>query len=116
MSDADGYHGVADPGLQQERTALAWERTAISSMAAGILLARFAAANAHPTLSAVGVIQSIIGAVVLVWAGLHYDDLHLPIRSGRSVVHPSAARLLGLSTVVFSGFAFVFALIVISDG
>ncbi len=108
--------GVADPGMQQERTALAWERTAISTMAAGVLLARFAASNAHPTLAAAGVVQAVIGALVLVWAGLHYDDLHTPIRSGAEVVHPSAARLLGVSTVVFSGFALVLALVVIADG
>ena len=114
-SDPDRLR-VADPGMQQERTALAWERTAISAMTAGVILARFAASNAHPALAAAGLTQTFIGAMVLVWAGFHYVDLHTPIRSGGEVVHPTAARLLGLSTMVFSGFAFVLALIVITDG
>ena len=39
---------VFDSGLQHERTALAWERTAIAGMVAGVFLARYAAAARHP--------------------------------------------------------------------
>lgn len=114
-NDQSTPDGVVDPGLQQERTALAWERTAISVMVAGVLLARFAASNASAILAGAGVAQSVVGALALVWAGLHYQDLHTTIRTGDSVVHPAAARLLGLSTIAFSGFAFVLALVVVID-
>ena len=74
---------VFDPGLQHERTALAWERTAIASMVAGVLMARYAAAAIHVAVAAVGVAQVVFGAVLLVWSARHYDDLP-PSASARS--------------------------------
>ncbi len=101
-----------DEGLQHERTALAWERTSISMMVVGAILARYAADVAHPSVAVAGLVQTAIGAGVLVWAGWHYDDLHGQLRANDPVVHPFAARLLGLGTIGFSGFALVIAVIV----
>jgi uncharacterized membrane protein YidH (DUF202 family) len=95
---------VFDPMLQHERTALAWERTAIATMVAGTLLARYAV-EIHPVLAAIGVSQVVFGGVLLAWAGRHYDDLHAPLRAGESPVHPGAARLVGATTVLFTGAA-----------
>jgi uncharacterized membrane protein YidH (DUF202 family) len=100
-----------DMGLQHERTALAWERTAISTMVAGVLLARYGAQDAHFTIALVGILQVAIGGGLLVWTGFHYDDLHGPLREGSSVVHPSAARIIGITTVVFTAFALVLAVL-----
>lgn len=100
-----------DVGLQHERTALAWERTAIATMVAGVILARYAAGASHPGLAVVGLLQVAAGAVILVWAGWHYDELHGPLRRGVGVVHPTAARFVGLSTVAFSGLALMVAVI-----
>jgi uncharacterized membrane protein YidH (DUF202 family) len=105
---------VFDPGLQHERTALAWERTAIGVMIAGVLLARYAAQTVHVTIALVGVAQVVVGAVLLVWSGRHYDDLHGPLRAGVSPVHPTAARVVGLATVTFSAFALVLAILIAS--
>ena len=105
-------HTVFDPGLQHERTALAWERTAISVMVAGVLLARYAADTVHFTIAAVGVVQGVVGAVLLVWSGRHYEDLHGPLRAGTSPIHPTAARIVGIATVVFSGFGLVLAILI----
>lgn len=103
---------VFDAGLQHERTALAWERTAISAMVAGILLARYAAQTVHYSIAFVGVVQVVFGAVLLVWTGRHYDDLHGPLRAGTSPVHPTAARVTGVATVIFSGFGLVLAVLI----
>lgn len=103
---------VFDAGLQHERTALAWERTAISVMVAGVLLARYAAQSVHYTIAAVGVGQVVFGAVLLVWAGRHYEELHGPLRAGESPLHPTAARVTGLATVVFTGLALLLALLI----
>lgn len=104
---------VFDPGLQQERTSLAWERTAVSMMIAGVLLARYAAQDAHPALVLPGVGMVLMGSGVLVWAGVHYEALHDLLRTGDSVTHPAAARVVGLATVAFTVTAFVLALLVI---
>ena len=103
---------VYDQGLQHERTALAWERTAIAGMVAGVLLARYAAAALHPLLSAFGVVQVIFGSGVLVWAAQHYDELHGPLRAGQSPAHPRAAKVVGLAAVAFTGVATVVAVVI----
>ena len=106
---------VFDEGLQHERTALAWERTAIASMVAGVLMARYAAQADHYLLSSVGVAQVVLGSILLVWTGRHYDELHGPLRSGVSPVHPTAARRIGLATVVFSASGVLIAIVVVFD-
>lgn len=97
---------VFDPMLQHERTALAWERTAIAVMVAGVLFAR-QATTIHASLAVLGIAQVALGGVVLIWAGKHYDDLHAPLRAGESPVHPGAARVVGLTTIGFTGAALV---------
>ena len=92
--------------LQHERTALAWERTAIATMVAGVLFAR-QSTTIHVSLAVLGIAQVVLGGVVLVWAGRHYDDLHAPLRAGQSPVHPGAARVVGLAAIGFTGAALV---------
>ncbi len=104
-----------DPGLQSERTALAWERTAIAMMAAGILLARYSADSQRYLMAVVGMIEVAVGGVVLMWAGNHYDDLHGPLHSAVSPVHPGAARVVGIASVVFTGCALMLSILVAID-
>ena len=104
---------VFDAGLQHERTALAWERTAIASMVAGVLMARYAAESVHLLFAVVGVSQVVVGAATLVWTGRHYDELHGPLRAGQSPVHPTAARIVGVGTIAFTGSATVLALVIV---
>ena len=102
-----------DAGLQHERTSLAWERTAISVMVAGLLLSRFAATEGFWLLAAGGMGQVTFGAVLLVWSGAHYEELHGPLRLGTDVVHPSAVRWVGLATIAGTGAGLVAAVIVV---
>jgi uncharacterized membrane protein YidH (DUF202 family) len=95
---------VFDPMLQHERTALAWERTAIATIVAGVLLTRHGA-EIDTALAMIGVAQVLVGAVLLIWAGHHYEQLHASLRRGESPVHPTAARIVGLATVGFTGAA-----------
>lgn len=101
---------VFDPMLQHERTALAWERTAIATMVAGTLLAR-RAADVHLVLGALGVAQVMLGAGLLIWTGLRYEQLHAPLRRGESPVHPIAVRLVGVMTMLFTGLALLVAVL-----
>jgi uncharacterized membrane protein YidH (DUF202 family) len=102
-----------DAGLQHERTSLAWERTAISVMVAGLLLSRFAATEGFWLLAAGGMGQVTFGAVLLVWSGAHYEELHGPLRAGTDVVHPSAARWVGFATIAGTGAGLIAAVIVV---
>ena len=103
---------VFDAGLQHERTSLAWERTAISMMVAGLVLSRFAATEAFWLLAAGGLFQVVFGASLLVWSGVHYEELHGALRRGTDVVHPSAARWVGLATIVGTGAGLTAAVVV----
>jgi uncharacterized membrane protein YidH (DUF202 family) len=103
---------VFDSGLQHERTSLAWERTAISMMVAGLVLSRFAATESFWLLAAGGMGQVVFGAALLVWSGSHYEELHGVLRSGTDVVHPSAARWVGLATIAGTGTGLVAAVVV----
>lgn len=99
-------HQVFDPMLQHERTALAWERTAIATMVAGVLLARYAS-EIHVTMAVVGVLQVVTGAVLLLWTGIHYEELHGPLRRGENPARRSVAVAVGAGTVLFTGVALV---------
>jgi uncharacterized membrane protein YidH (DUF202 family) len=88
---------------------LAWERTAISIMVSGVLLARFAASGRSYVVVGVGLVQTAFGGALLVWAGWHYEDLHGQLRSGAGVVHPTATKILGLATIAFSTIALTMA-------
>lgn len=108
-------NAVFDQGLQHERSALAWERTAIASMVAGVLMARYAADSLHYTFAAFGIGQVVVGGLVLLWASRHYEDLHGPLRQGQSPVHPLAARVVGVTTVAFVGAGLALAIVIALD-
>jgi uncharacterized membrane protein YidH (DUF202 family) len=105
-----------DRGLQHERTAMAWERTAISTMVAGALLARYAATDAHAVFATLGIIQVAFGGALLMWAGRHYEDLHGPLRAGQNPSHPFATRVVGLATTVGIGLAMTLSVVVVLGG
>lgn len=104
---------VFDAGLQHERTSLAWERTAISMMVAGLVLSRFAATEGFWILAAAGMAQVVFGAAVLVWSGAHYEELHGVLRRGTDVVHPGAARWIGVATIAGTGAGLVGAVLAV---
>ena len=107
---------VFDPGLQHERTALAWERTAIASMVAGILMARYASLSLHFVFAFIGLAQVAVGAALLLWSAKHYDDLHGPLRSGESPIHPTATRVVGTGAIFFTGSGLVLAMVIAVTG
>lgn len=103
---------VFDPRLQHERTSLAWERTAIAGIVVGSLMTR-AGASVHLLLGAIGIVQVGASAVLLIWAGKHYEDLHGTLRAGQSPTHPTAAKLVGLGATITTALATLLALVAI---
>ena len=60
----------------------------------------------------IGMSQVVFGAALLVWSGSHYEELHGVLRDGTDVVHPSAARWVGLATIAGTGAGLVAAVVV----
>lgn len=97
-------------GLPTERTTLAWERTSIAMMGAGVVLARQGAQSIHFSIGLIGVAQVVAGGLVLVWS-LRNDqfvrDLGEPIGA---VPQVGMTRLIGLGSVAFTSAALALGL------
>lgn len=109
---AFGPHNVIGGGLQHERTALAWERTAIAMMVAGVVLARYAAESVHFTLGLFGVAQTAAGGLLLAWAGRNNEKLHSIATPPSAVPQLALTRLVGAGTVVFTGVALLLSALI----
>lgn len=106
---------VFDPGIQQERSSLAWERSSVSTMASGVLLAAYAAETRHflVAIFALGIV--VFGSVILVWSALHYEDLHGALREGANPTFPTMTRVMGLGSIVVCATALVIAGFILID-
>ncbi len=105
--------GGAVAGLQHERTALAWERTAIAMMVAGVVLARTAAESLHYTIGFTGVLQTLAGGLLLAWAGRHDEQLHGFTSPASAIPQLALTRLVGGGAVVSTGLALVLATLIV---
>ncbi len=106
---------IGDEGLQHERTALAWERTAIAMMVVGVIAARYLAQSLHVVFAIVGLAQLVVGAGLLIWSGKRYDETRRAVRADENPAHPTATRLVGLTTIAFTGSAVVLAVVIALD-
>ncbi len=107
-------------GLPHERTALAWERTAIAMIVAGIVLARHTTRGGWVPSSAldvafttVGVGQIMGGSLLLLWAVRNDRMLHDPALPASAVPQAGLTRAVGLATAVFTALAVVFAIVTV---
>lgn len=89
-------------GLQQERNALAWERTSFSIIVAGALLGRYAARDRLYFLVLVGGLLTMAGITTLVWATHHYSNLHKVLAEGRNPASPKPTRIIGYMSILGS--------------
>ncbi len=104
---------VFDVGLQHERTTLAWERTSISLVVAGTIVARWAAEDGLYVHAAVGALMAFTGVGVLVWSGHNYANLHEPLEAGETPVHPYITRVVGWATTIGSFAALTLGIILV---
>ena len=93
---------VFDLGLQQERTALAWDRTGLAMMAGGAVLLRAHGETFVFVFSLLGGGIIVDGAWLVFFAGLRYRRLHGLLREAGDVTSPRLTRVVAISTIVFA--------------
>jgi uncharacterized membrane protein YidH (DUF202 family) len=104
-----------DPKTPPERTSMAWERTAFSGMAVGLLMARVGA-SVHLALGLVGVVQVCASAVLLVWTGKHYEDLHSRLQAGGPPTHSMAVAVVGIGATAATALATLLMVVALALG
>ncbi|MFF2372551.1 DUF202 domain-containing protein [Agromyces sp. NPDC058110] len=85
-----------DPGLQPERTALAWSRTGLAIAVNAVLALRDGLSSDQPALSAAGVVLFVLAAVAIAHGAVRRRQLD----ARREVVPPSPAVMLGVTATV----------------
>lgn len=91
-----------DDGVPHERTGLAWQRTAIASMVAGVAFTRVLTAESHPALGLVGIVWVLASGSLLAWASSNDAMLRDPHRPAVAVPQVALTRVVGLLTTVLS--------------
>jgi uncharacterized membrane protein YidH (DUF202 family) len=90
---------VADPGVQSERTYLAWQRTGLSFAAVGAALIQLGADDMQRASQAIGLYGIAVGIALLATAVLRYRH-SVPAAHGD---HPTALPMLVLLTAITTG-------------
>lgn len=107
-----GPHQVPfDPGLQPERTSLAWERTALSLFIGAMVYSRVEERYLGPWSWGFAVVGTVVAVTVGVRARARYRYTHRSLTAGR-VLLPDGVLPLLVALVVFTGavLAAVFAI------
>ena len=88
--------------LQQERTALAWDRTAVAMIVGGALFVRAGQPPYHEVRHAPGLVAIVFGATLIVLASRRYDAMRRRLDAGHAATSPRLVLATGLFTVAFA--------------
>ncbi len=94
-------HAAGPPGLQRERTALAWNRTGLAVVLVGALLARPSAFGHWETVVGTGFMG--IGGVLLLVAASRYRRWN----AAPATAPAAAAQLLGVVWALVTAFSLI---------
>ena len=99
--------------LANERTFLAWMRTALALIAGGVALDQFVVvAGARDLVSALGIFAIVLGAVVAVLGVVQWRKADHAMRNGQRMNSSGFIIFIG---VVLAVFALVIALLLVVD-
>lgn len=96
-----GQHAQAvDPGLQAERTAISWQRTALSVGAFSVLLLHTGGARLGTRVP--GALALLLSLLLLIVAERRYVDMVLDITAQSTPSSPQALRRVSLAVVLIA--------------
>lgn len=96
----DSFDTVDDPGLQQERTVLAWDRTALAVIVASGLLARVIGDSPPRAILLVSIATLVVGLVILIIDRRRYMFRWHKLQATGSMPASRLATVIGSATVV----------------
>jgi putative membrane protein len=97
--------------LANERTFLAWTRTALALLATGLAIAEFLHSQPRGVRLAIGAPLMLLAAVVAARSFGRWESVERALRLGRSLPYSSFPRTLGASIAVISIAATVLLLV-----
>jgi uncharacterized membrane protein YidH (DUF202 family) len=98
-------HGVYDPGLQTERTLLAWRRTCLAFGVASLVAMRFTVETAGVLAVFAGVAGAGLAVAAYVAAAVGYRRANTALHSTGSLDHGAAAIALATAGALVLGLA-----------
>lgn len=98
-------HGVYDPGLQTERTLLAWRRTCLAFGVASLVAMRFTVEAAGVLAVFAGVVGAGLSVAAYVAAAIGYRRANTALHSTGSLDHGAAPIALATAAALVLGAA-----------
>jgi uncharacterized membrane protein YidH (DUF202 family) len=73
VTDERGSGPAGDPGLQPERTTLAWQRTALAATTSALVLVRVAVTRDAPAVTALAAALAVVAVAVMLEGSVRHD-------------------------------------------